>query len=147
MVQPQNTIGYCAVIAPELDHWQAYYIIDAPAFRTAAAQMKLLSLGMATMANPFGAIQATLAEGALKNDEGVVGAAALALHKEERPYFYIIAEKRIHDTKTSLHAIEASSVDEARDKINNLPEVLAIKKRLTAKMTTRDGQGQRRAFH
>lgn len=140
-------VGYCAVISPKLDFYQSYFIYDDEVSREGASQIKLMGIMAAPVANPYGALQAALAEGALTNNNGVIMAASRALYSTDAPYFYIIADKQSHGTATSLHKIDASSIEDARAKIEGLPEVQDIKRRLMGKISTRDGQGRRMGFH
>ena len=136
-----NPCGYCALVCPDLDFYQAYYINDTPELRQGSRQIKLMALSTAAMANPFGTIQAVFAEAAIENNTGAIAATALALHSEKKRFFYVIADKQSHGTTTSLHAISASTIDEAREFIEKLPEVIEIKERLVANLN------KRKAFH
>jgi hypothetical protein len=147
-MNPADAIGYCAVIVPSLDHWQAYYIIDTETVRQNAVNLQMGALVAASKANPIGSLQAALAEGAISNNQSVVASAALALRGVVKlDYFVVIANPEPEGMRTSMQKLDASSIDEARKMIDNLPEVAEIKKRLTTKLSMRDGRGRQRAFH
>lgn len=143
----KQPIGYCAVICPALDFYQSYFIHDDELSREGAQQMKLMGLMSAPVASPYGALQAVLAEAAIANNHGALMAASRALYTEAVPYYYVLANKQSMGTLTSLHKIEASSIDVARAMIEDLHEVREIKRRLVNKISTRDGQGRRMGFH
>lgn len=143
-----NTVGYCAVVMPTLDHYQAYFIVDDEGMRANAVAMQVTAMMAIGEADPFGTLQAAFAEAALENNQTAVGAAALALKGvAQASYFYVLAEKEPMGTRTSLHKLDATNVDSARRMIENLPEVLEIKRRLLSKLSMRDGGGRKKAFH
>lgn len=143
---PPDTVGYCAVVSPQTDFWQGYFIRDNHSIRQGAQQMQMMAMMMASHANPYGSLQAVLAEGALAGNSAAIASAALALRGSDTPYFYVLAQVEPNGTTTSLHQIDAASVEEARAKIEAAPEVVAIKKRLTERMGLRDGMGRRSAL-
>lgn len=135
------TVGYCAVVLPHLDHYQAYFIVDTPSARASALEMGLKAMLAMGPARSFGAVQAVLVEGALTSDENVVAGAGLSLRNTSGSnYFYVVATREAHGTRTELHKLEASSPDEARDLINALPEVRAIQERLLKSVMEQDGK-------
>ena len=145
---PANTVGYCAVISPKTDFWQAYFIREEAELLAGAVELQQNALLMASEASPFGSLQGALAHGALENQQGIIGAAALALLGASGDrFFYVIADSQPNGIYTEFKPIVANSIDEARTAINAIPEVIAIKKRLTEKLAMGVGMGRRKAFH
>lgn len=144
----ENIVGYCAIVMPSVDHYQAYFIQDTPDIREDSEKVRGLAIAHLMSANPFGTLQAAFAEGALRNHTGVVATISYALREVSGDdYFYVLAHIEAEGTRTSLHRLDATSVDEARALIEKLPEVLEIKERLLAKLSMRDGSGRMSAFH
>jgi hypothetical protein len=148
MVSPSNTVGYCAVICPKNDFWQGYFIQETPEAKAGAISLMAVSLATATMANPYGALQASLTQAAIEQKTGHIASLSLALRGiSKSDFFVVIADVGIGGTHSRLVSLDANSVDEARKEIENLPEVQEIKERLLTKLSVRDGQGRRTAFH
>jgi hypothetical protein len=150
MIQPDDTVGYCAVVCPKIDFWQGYFICDIPELREGAAMAQMLSLALvsADQANPFGSLQAALTQCAIEAETGKVGALALALKSASKePFFIILADVGLSGTTTQMIPLKATNVEEARKEIDDNFEVRQIKKRLLTKMVMRDGSGRREQFH
>lgn len=131
---PPHTIGFGAVVFPELNEFQGFFLVDDKALHPYAVKAQMMALA-ATPNGVIGALQATIAEGHLLGRQDLVAATALALHGiTKKKFFWIKARKEPGGTTTEMFDLKAKTIDQARKEVNHLPEVLEIKKRLRVEM-------------
>lgn len=124
-------VGYCAIVMPDIDYYQAAFIIDAPEAAATALSMSLAAMLKMGPQGVFGAMQAALVEGVLTSNPALISGAGLSLRNSSgNNYFYVVASKDAKGTRTELFEIEADSPEHARDMIHALPQVLDIQRRL-----------------
>lgn len=155
MVCPEGAIGYFAVVVPELDFYQGYYI-TGDAQLTAAGELLIKSI-TPVIANQTsdlgdisieGSLQAVIVDRSIRNDTSHMSVAAHSLSKICSENYFVVRGKLLNEGYlTSMEPLEASSPDEAREQINALPDVNQIRDRLLAKMSVRDGSGRMAAIH
>lgn len=127
---PPDTIGYGAVVLPHLDEFQGFFLVQDEDLNKQAVMAQMTALAI-NPAGIHGGLQASIVDRVLNRDWHGVGVLALALWGiTKEPYFYIKATKEAEGTRTQMFVLKAESVHDAQIEINNLPEVLAIKKRL-----------------
>jgi hypothetical protein len=151
-VSDPNVVGYCGVIVPSHEFWQGFFIdrrLEAEGLKTLdRVRRELARIMPVAGAQPetrkpvpgvadadqtlVGTLAATFVEGAVTQRHelvGVVSAALRALLKTD--YFCVLARRDTGGTATEIIALRATTPDEARAEINSLPDVLAIKAKLT----------------
>lgn len=86
-------------------------------------------------AGVIGALQASVVQAYVEGKEDNLMVQALALHGiTKKAYFWIKASIESEGTRTEMFELQSRSPSEASLEINNLPEVLEIKKRLRVEM-------------
>lgn len=146
MDNPKDAIGYCAVIIPDFDFWQGYWIVQNDEMNKQAVLMQMNAIMAAGMgASPIGALQSAMVEGAIISEPAVVGAAALALKGMTRDAFFVVmGDREPQGTRTEMFKLKATDIDAAREEIQNLPDVQAIKDRLAAQLVSGVVEGRTR---
>lgn len=126
--------GYGAIILPELDEFQGFFLTENEAIDREAVKVQMMALA-AQPTNIAAAIEAVMVEGYITGKEYLVAAGARALWGlKKKSFFYIVARKELGGTRTELFDLHATTVDEAKEEVNNLPLVLQIKDNLRTKV-------------
>lgn len=150
-IMSTKTIGYFAVIMPEMDFWQGVYLITNPKLEDAARRLIRLSSQDSLIGgyDIIGTLQASLTDCVMRRDEERIPVIALALSNcSDTNYFVIKGNKLINGSmRTEMIDLFANSVEDAREQIMELPEVLRIARKIHAQTSMRDGAGRHRVFH
>lgn len=131
---PADATGWCAVVLPDEDAYQGYFIRESQeAKATAAALMQMALAVQGDGVEAMGAMQAALVEGAVTGRQDLVAGAALTLARTVVPYFIILAYRSAEGTQTELVKLNAREPETARAEFDALPVVAAIKQRIADK--------------
>ena len=122
---PNNTIGYSAIIMPDMDEYQGFFLVDDPTTFNAVNMMMLTAV--ASGSNAYGALQAAMIEGATTGRQDVLNAAARAYSGlTKQRFFYVIGYKEEGGTRTEAIEFKARNIRGARKELESLPIVKAI---------------------
>lgn len=129
MQNPPGTIGYFAIILPDMDEFSGAFLIDDES-REAEVNMTMAS-AMVSGSNPYGVLAATMVEGAMTGRQDVLAVASRAYSAlTKHRFFYVVGHKEPGGTRTDIRLFKATTVDGAREELNNVPEVLEIKRKI-----------------
>lgn len=142
-------VGYLGIVLPESNFWQGYFIDDEFAPEATKLLKELQSdknYGStvfsaephisATDQPVVGSLCGALVELAVAKHYLAIGACAHAIRTlVKHDYFWIEGRSDTKGVFSEFHLIDAPSIDTARDVINSLPAVLAIKIRLLQNFT------------
>lgn len=137
---PADTIGWCAVILPDADQYQGFYILRTDEAKAVAKDLVAVAWAISETkeAAALGALQAVLVEGSMTGREDLVGGAALALVDAlARPYFVIVAHAEAAGIRTEMLPLDANDTQSARDAFEGLPVVGEIKQRIAVAAPTK----------
>jgi len=123
-----ETIGYFGIVMPDDDEFSGMFLLKNPADEKA---IMMMMFNVIPMPAPEGALSAIMVEGAMTGRPDLITIAARAyaamFHKR---HFVVIGYREGEGTRTEIRDLPSESLEEARAALNEVPEVVAIKRRI-----------------